>query len=242
MSSSIRVEKICIHCKASFIARTTVTNYCSSNCASRAYKQRVRQNKIRVVNEQVDQLKKAPIDLLQQKDYLSVKEATLLFGVSSRTIFRLLKSGKVSCAKLGSRTILRKLDFEALFSFKPIEAVIDTELKPVETYTVSEIKEKFNIKYGRLNAIIRERKIPHELIRGRLHVSKTHIDRYFRVRRMDVSSINSWYTVDEIVEQFGLRKSQVYSMVHDYKVPKSREGCFIKVSKEHFNQIISNKR
>ena len=46
MSSNIRVPKICQHCGTEFIAKTTVTKFCTDNCAKRAYKVRKRNEKI----------------------------------------------------------------------------------------------------------------------------------------------------------------------------------------------------
>jgi len=40
MASNIKIERVCLFCKNSFIARTTTTKYCSQKCASREYKER----------------------------------------------------------------------------------------------------------------------------------------------------------------------------------------------------------
>ena len=46
MSSNIRISKICQHCGQEFVAKTTVTKFCSDNCAKRNYKKRKREEKI----------------------------------------------------------------------------------------------------------------------------------------------------------------------------------------------------
>jgi len=50
MSSNIRIEKTCLYCAEFFIAKTTVTKYCSDNCAKRAYKKRKRQEKLQTID------------------------------------------------------------------------------------------------------------------------------------------------------------------------------------------------
>lgn len=46
------------------------------------------------------------------KDYLSVHEAAKLFGVSERTIRRLVALKKLPVIRFGMRVVLKKRDFE----------------------------------------------------------------------------------------------------------------------------------
>jgi excisionase family DNA binding protein len=48
------------------------------------------------------------IEVIQQKDFLSIKEAYTLLGISERTFFRLLKTGTIPAARLGGRTIIKE--------------------------------------------------------------------------------------------------------------------------------------
>jgi len=52
MSTNITVERICEYCGKIFLAKTTVTKYCSLNCNRRHYKQKIRNVKISASNEQ----------------------------------------------------------------------------------------------------------------------------------------------------------------------------------------------
>jgi len=51
MSSNIRIKKVCQHCGKLFIAKTTVTQFCSDDCAKKNYKKRQRGDKIQVSNQ-----------------------------------------------------------------------------------------------------------------------------------------------------------------------------------------------
>jgi endogenous inhibitor of DNA gyrase (YacG/DUF329 family) len=55
MSSNITVNKICEHCGKVFTAKTTVTRFCSSQCNSRNYKQKVRNEKLGIAKQEVYQ-------------------------------------------------------------------------------------------------------------------------------------------------------------------------------------------
>jgi hypothetical protein len=46
MSSNIKITRICRHCGHEFVAKTTVTKYCGEDCAKRAYKARIKKQKI----------------------------------------------------------------------------------------------------------------------------------------------------------------------------------------------------
>ena len=79
MSSKIRVKRICQHCGNEFEARTTVTKYCSDNCAKRAYKVRFRDSKIEASNIETKVLSELPQQAIKSKKFLTVRDiATLL--------------------------------------------------------------------------------------------------------------------------------------------------------------------
>jgi len=114
MSSNIRLEKTCQHCSKNFIAKTTVTQFCSDNCAKRAYKDRIRSKKIEVaIQKEFEQKPFNPI--VTQKEFLSVKETCQLIGASRWTIYRLIDGGNLKASKLGSRTIIARREINSLF-------------------------------------------------------------------------------------------------------------------------------
>lgn len=114
MSSNIRLEKTCQHCSKNFIAKTTVTQYCSDTCAKRAYKDRIRSKKIEVaIQKNFEQKPFNPI--VNQKEFLSVKETCQLIGASRWTIYRLIDGGNLKASKLGSRTIIARNEINNLF-------------------------------------------------------------------------------------------------------------------------------
>lgn len=114
MSSNIKIKLTCEHCAQEFIARTTVTRFCSDNCAKRNYKKRIKDNKIKnaLVREHEKKLFDPNISL---KEFISIKEAELLLGASRWTIYKLIESKKILAAKLGTRTIIQKKSINELF-------------------------------------------------------------------------------------------------------------------------------
>ncbi len=73
MSSNIKISRMCLCCGTEFIAKTTVTKFCSQKCASKDYKRRQREKKISKSIEETQELKTQPILDAKEKAYLSVK-------------------------------------------------------------------------------------------------------------------------------------------------------------------------
>ena len=103
MSSNIKVQKICKYCGKEFTARTTVTKYCSANCAKRAYKDRIKTKNIEKSNIETLNIKTKPIDELKAKEFLSVRDASILLGCSIRTAYRLINNGTLKAINLADR-------------------------------------------------------------------------------------------------------------------------------------------
>jgi len=237
MSSNIELLRICKHCSIEFTAKTTVTKYCSLKCNQRAYKKKKREEKIQFSNTEMSFIKTQPIEELKVKPFLSITEACTLLGVSRRTIYRMIDRKELIVAKVGTRTIIRRADIDELFG-KPIPIRVRKESQPVtEFYTVKEVENKYSIKYGRLNTIIKQNKIPKTIHNGKLNVSKRHLDKYLDKILNEVGNINEWYTVSEIQDKYGLSREQVYSRSNDNNIPKLRLGKYVKLSKLHFDEL-----
>jgi excisionase family DNA binding protein len=103
MSSNIRVQRICQYCEKEFTARTTVTRFCSDNCAKRAYKARIKAVKIEGSDKQTIIIKSRPINELKEKPILKPKEAAILLGCSVRTVYRLIDNNSIQAKNLGER-------------------------------------------------------------------------------------------------------------------------------------------
>jgi len=114
MSSNIEVQRICEFCNNPFIAKTTLTRYCSHKCNSRAYKRNVKNLKITLSNKETQLTIAKPIEELKTKPFLSIAETSKLIGISRRTIYRLLQKGELKAGKAGKRTIILRKNIDSL--------------------------------------------------------------------------------------------------------------------------------
>lgn len=116
MSSNIRVQRICQHCSKEFTAKTTVTKYCSDDCAKRAYKIRQRKGKIAKSNKETIKIMQQPIELVKAKEFLTVKDAAILLGCSVRSVYYYIDTGMIKAVNLGQRlTRIKRSEIDKLF-------------------------------------------------------------------------------------------------------------------------------
>lgn len=121
MSSNLHIPKNCKYCSNAFIARTTVTKYCGDICAKKAYKDRKRKEKIQsTLKVDMRQLTDAQtithLNNVNNKDFLSVTEASQLIGVSRWTIQRMIKQGRLKAVSFGRKRIVARWQIENLFN------------------------------------------------------------------------------------------------------------------------------
>ena len=101
-----------------FIAHKMTTLYCSSSCVNKAYKAKKKQ----MMKEEVEQEQhsKLPIvESLGDKPYLSPMEAAKLLGVGKTTIYRYMAQGQFKVLRLPAKTLVRRIDLEAMFDNAP---------------------------------------------------------------------------------------------------------------------------
>ncbi|KAA6431914.1 helix-turn-helix domain-containing protein [Rufibacter glacialis] len=114
MSSNIRVTRRCQFCGKSFIAKTTVTKNCSDYCAKRTYKLKLKEKKVQSSELDSASVFKVAKGNLSEKPYLSIDEAATLFGVSSRTLKRMVANKKLPVLRFFRRIILVKEEVETI--------------------------------------------------------------------------------------------------------------------------------
>lgn len=188
MSSNIQVTRICQFCEKEFTAKTTKTKFCSLSCGSKAYKKRTRQQKIATSNLETITIKSKPILELKDKEFLTVKEVSLLLGFSTMTIYRLINENKIAAYNFSQRmTVIKRSEIDALFQLiesnceiiiRPKEKKINAEI--ADCYTITEIQQKFNISSGALYNIIKRNNI-HKFTKGKFtYVAKADIETIFK--------------------------------------------------------------
>ena len=236
MSSNIKVERICEWCGNKFIAQTTVTRFCSKRCSEHAYKERLRQKKISLSNQETAQTNIKWRD----KDYLTPTQAAELLGIGRMSIYRYIRNGKIKVVRFARKTLISKADIQAMFDFLTPKESTSTE--PAEKksksltdfYTRADIREKYGVKDSWIYKVVAENNVPKTIIRGKAYFSKPHIDRLFSARKEN-PEITEWYSVEDIQSKYGMTLSAIYCLVSKVGIPKRKEGSKVYYSKYHFD-------
>lgn len=186
MSSNIEVTRICEHCKKQFTARTTRTRYCSHICNSRGYKALARKGKVEKSNQETVQLLNTDLEKIKPLEFLKITQASLLFGISRSTIYRLVNKGQLDIGKFGKRTVLRRCDLEAFFAVPVQEVTLKTGQQFPgfdNCYTITEIQQKYNISSGALYLLLQRQGIVKYSVGRFTCVAKQDIDIIFNAGR-----------------------------------------------------------
>ena len=236
-TSSIRITKICQWCGVEFEAQKVSTKYCSHRCANLAYKQAVRDKRVKQAEAETLSIKlEKPIENVKDKEYLSFAQAGKLLGLSRQAVYNMVKAGNLKASKISSRlSFIKRTDIDAMLENKPYKILHPKDSVPItDFYTTAEVKEKFQIQESWLYKIAKEHNIPRTFNRGKTYWSKKHIDSYFAKKTPDVS-ITEWYSVAELQEKFGMTLSAIYTFVYKNVIPKRKEGKMVYYSKKHFD-------
>ena len=236
-TSSIRITKICQWCGVEFEAQKVSTKYCSHRCANLAYKQAVRDKRVKEAEAETLSIKlEKPIENVKDKEYLSFAQAGKLLGLSRQAVYNMVKAGNLKASKISSRlSFIRRVDIDAMLENRPYKTLHPKDTVPItDFYTIAEIKEKFGIKESWIYEIAKEHNIPRTFNRGRTYWSKKHIDSYFAKKAPD-ANITEWYSVAELQEKFGMTLSAIYTFVYKNVIPKRKEGKMVYYSKKHFD-------
>lgn len=182
MSTNIRIKRICDFCLQEFTAKTTKTKYCSHKCNSRAYKAAARKEKVETSNVETVKVINADMEKIKQREFLNITQAGRLFGISRRTVYRLIDRGHLNVAKFGTRTVIRKCDLEAFFAIP----IIPQRLELVQSfpgvencYTIGHAQTEFNISPAALYHLLHRHGIMKYCIGKFTYVPKAELDVIF---------------------------------------------------------------
>ena len=181
--SQLKIPKVCEYCKKPFEAKTVITRFCSRQCVNKADHARKMGDKEQTKVQAEKAQKTEVITNIQSRPYISIPEATILFGISKDTLRRLIKSGKIPAHNLGERlTRISRVHLESLFvPISESEPVPEPpkEYKVEDCYTIGEVQKKFGLSDKTLYLAIKRLNIEKIPIGKYVYVPKEQIDKVF---------------------------------------------------------------
>lgn len=184
MSSNIKITRICQHCGQEFIAQTTVTRYCGDNCAKRAYKARIKKQKIEASELETQNIRQVASLTIKKLEYLTVNDVASMLKCDRRTVHHMIKSGRLNAINLSIRkTRILKKDLDGMFTNQIQEVDIRNEVQaedkrpPIkDCYTVGQILGKYRLAEATLRKIILSNNIPKYKEGKFVYIKKQTID------------------------------------------------------------------
>ena len=123
----------------------------------------------------------------------------LLLGLSRQTIYKLIQSGQLPASFISTRlTLVKRSDIDEMFEKSKIKERNPVKARkiPIVYYSISEIKEAYNIRDSWVYKIIRDNGIPKITKKGKSYYSKSDFDKYFKAKgRTNPDNIREWMTV-----------------------------------------------
>jgi excisionase family DNA binding protein len=182
MSTNIRLKRICSLCGKQFEAKTTVTRYCSLQCAQKGYKLRKRQEKSLLSNQETQEIIQKSLSVIKEKEFLSVRDVAKLIGCSRQAVYLMIKSGRLRAVNLNKKkTIVKRSSIDELFEQgAESPALSEPEPKQVDVddcYNLSEVQSKFGISEKALYDLIKRNGLLKIKIGRYAYVQKDEIDR-----------------------------------------------------------------
>lgn len=184
-TSTFKIIKQCENCGNMFESQKRTTRFCTHKCNSQNYKLRKKLERKKEVEKET--FKKAiarpktnalSLELIKQKEFLKVKELSILFNCSKQTIYRMINSNEINAVNLSTNlTRIRRKDIEQLFE-KPILKEPDV-LTTENCYTMDEIIEKYKVSRNTIYNYTRKHNIK-RFKKGKFsYYSKVDIDKLF---------------------------------------------------------------
>lgn len=181
-AAKFQILRKCPICGNEFIAKTIESYYCSSTCSKVAWKRRKAEEKKQQLLDEI--VKTIP----QDKEMITISEAFALFGVSQKTIYRLIRKGTLTAINSGVRkTHVSKKELMKIYPLResPLEGKKKTprkkySLEPEDCYTIGEIAEKYHLNDSTVYLHIRKYSIPTRQIGNFVYVPKIEIDELYK--------------------------------------------------------------
>ena len=166
MSSNMQVKRICQFCQKEFMARTTVTKYCTHKCNSRAHKAKARQAKLQASHLEMVKVKESRKVDLSNEEVLNVAQAARMLNTTKKAVYKMISSGRLFGSKLSPRrTRIMRCDVDELLApemplldLRPFIKEKEFDIK--DGYHMAEIQQKFGISEKALYSLIKRHQIP----------------------------------------------------------------------------------
>ena len=170
-----------------------------------------------------------------REGYVSVAEAMEAFGLSRGQLYKWTKGTSIESITYKGKAYYKLADLKAIILPSLQEDISDW-------YTVPEIEEKFGLSRQYVYDLVSELHIPKKQRGRNVLISRFDWD---RARGLDSTELDNYYTVTQITQKYGLRRTMVHNYARRWNIPtmlKDKLRLYRKEDIDHmFDQINKNK-
>jgi excisionase family DNA binding protein len=201
------------------------------------------------VSERIVRVKKSDLEKLQSKtlaplkhsvaemnktieEYISMQDALQQFNISQTWFYNKVRNKKITTITIKGKIHYPIQPLRKLFAKKEYAEV-------VEWCTVKELMSMYDVSVKYVYSFVSRNNLPRKREGKITVISKFHWD---KAQGNDPTEKGLYYTVPEITEKYGLNRNQIYGLTATHKVPKITHGRFVMISREHFDNLMSNRK
>ena len=239
----MEILKRCKHCGGTFIAHKMNTLYCSPSCNWQDYKQRKRQEKLSEYYAGHQENGTEPNggaipNGLEQKAFLTPREAAKLLGIGKSSVYRELANGMIKAVQMRGKTLIRRKDIDKLFDNPPEykSKAGEKRHEKREYYTIRQISEKFKVSKKAILHRCEMYNIP-KVYQGRnCFFDRALVDVHF-AQLIAEFDLRDYYTIPQLEEKYKMSHMAVLSFVQRNKIPRITQGRKVFYSKAHIDTL-----
>lgn len=212
----------CKFCNSQFTTFNIRALYCSTLCANKASKRRVKERQQKELENK--QLQSNKIEL-SQKEFLSINDTATLIGVSRSTVYRYINTGELKASRIGKRILLKASDLDLLFHENLIEIKIAYNPSPndlTDYYSLDDIFQKFTISKSWLYKLIKDNNIQNVTHNGRNFYKKEDINTICSDKKN--RDLSHFITIEEIAKDYNLTIDSTYTFLSREKIKSTKIG------------------
>lgn len=163
-------------------------------------------------------------------EFYTTAEILEKYGISESGLYKITKNEHFPKVFQRGKSYWSKKHIDAYFSKKAVDENI------TEWYSVTDMKEKFNMTTTAVYTFVSNFKIPKKRIKKEVLYSKCHVD---IAKGVAVPDAPQYYTIKEAMANFSISRDQLYHYAKTYNIPKVQEGKYVKLSKKELDELFA---
>lgn len=227
MASNILLKRVCNQCGKGFIAKTTVTKFCSKNCNRQYHRAALQTQKLNksdietIVTQANNRIKSV------EKDLLSVVETAVMLSCSRATVYKMLAAGRLKSVNFHGK-MTRVLKSEILGKFdepdQPKPIVAREKVKPVpknpkakltieDCYKMDDLVSMFKKNRTALYTAFARAKVPKLKVGKEAYFSKEVVNKLLKKQEQPPKpGLSREREINQEIASRGLTASQCYTI------------------------------